>query len=91
MPKVSTNRSSLSCSFCGKDRQQVRRLVAGPGVFICNECIALCNGILQTEEAAPCATPRAAVQRPGWRRLLDRFLSVTTDSELSASRVSQLT
>ena len=31
------------CSFCGKSAEQVRRLVAGPGAYICNECIALCN------------------------------------------------
>lgn len=37
----------LSCSFCGKTDRQVERLIAGPGVFICNECVALCDDILQ--------------------------------------------
>ncbi len=37
------------CSFCGKGQNQVSRLIAGPNVFICNECIELCNGILEDE------------------------------------------
>ena len=39
----------LKCSFCGKTQEQVRRLVAGPGVYICDECIALCDDILREE------------------------------------------
>lgn len=39
----------LKCSFCGKDETQVRRLIAGPGVFICNECVSLCDEILEDE------------------------------------------
>jgi ATP-dependent protease Clp ATPase subunit len=42
----------LDCSFCGKGQQQVKKLIAGPGVYICDECIALCNEIL-TEEHVP--------------------------------------
>jgi len=34
------------CSFCGKKQSEVRRLIAGPGVFICNQCVALCNEVL---------------------------------------------
>jgi hypothetical protein len=41
--------STLSCSFCTKDKDSVARLVAGPGVYICNECIDLCNEILGME------------------------------------------
>ncbi|QHG92383.1 ATP-dependent Clp protease ATP-binding subunit ClpX [Coxiella endosymbiont of Amblyomma sculptum] len=40
----------LYCSFCGKSQHQVRKLIAGPGVFVCNECIDLCNDILREEE-----------------------------------------
>ena len=40
---------TLSCSFCTKDKDSVAKLVAGPGVYICNECIDLCNEILDTE------------------------------------------
>ncbi len=42
----------LKCSFCGKPQDQVRRLVAGPGVYICDECIALCEDIIREEFAA---------------------------------------
>ena len=42
----------LRCSFCGKNQDQVRRLVAGPGVYICDECIALCDDIIREEFAA---------------------------------------
>ena len=41
----------LRCSFCGKTQDQVRRLVAGPGVYICDECISLCNDIISEEFA----------------------------------------
>src|SRR5574341_1509308 len=39
----------LKCSFCGKSQEQVRKLVAGPGVYICGECIELCNEIIAEE------------------------------------------
>lgn len=42
-----------ACSFCGKEQDRRRRLVAGPGVTICNECVGLCSEILQREEASP--------------------------------------
>ena len=45
-----TNSQNLRCSFCGKHQDQVGRLIAGPGVYICNECIALCNSILDTDD-----------------------------------------
>ncbi len=41
--------ASLSCSFCNKDQAEVRKLIAGPKVFICDECIALCNDVLDEE------------------------------------------
>lgn len=41
--------SKMSCSFCAKPQEQVRRLVAGPGVYICNECVELCNEIVEEE------------------------------------------
>ncbi len=37
------------CSFCGKSKDKVRKLVAGPGVFICDQCVQLCNEVLQSE------------------------------------------
>ena len=41
--------SHLKCSFCGKSQEQVRKLIAGPGVYICDECVELCNEILNEE------------------------------------------
>ncbi len=46
MPKYD---SHLKCSFCGKSQEQVRKLIAGPGVYICDECVDLCNEILDEE------------------------------------------
>ena len=45
-----TRTPSPRCSFCGKEAKQVERLIAGPGVYICNECVMLCNDILENEE-----------------------------------------
>ena len=42
--------NKVRCSFCGKTQDSVRRIVAGPGVYICDECINLCNGILEGED-----------------------------------------
>ena len=39
----------LYCSFCGKSQHEVRKLIAGPSVFICDECVALCNDIIEEE------------------------------------------
>jgi ATP-dependent Clp protease ATP-binding subunit ClpX len=49
----------LYCSFCGKSQHEVRKLIAGPSVFICDECIDLCNDIIR-EEAAPDTAAKAA-------------------------------
>ena len=43
-------RDSIRCSFCGKRQEQVNRIIAGPNVCICNECIELCNDILRGDE-----------------------------------------
>jgi ATP-dependent Clp protease ATP-binding subunit ClpX len=43
----------LQCSFCGKSQRQVRKLIAGPGVYICDECIELCNEIIDEEFSGP--------------------------------------
>jgi len=43
----------LKCSFCGKSQKQVKKLIAGPGVYICNECVGLCDDILAGEPEKP--------------------------------------
>ena len=42
---------TLYCSFCGKSQYEVKKLIAGPSVFVCNECIELCNDIMREEES----------------------------------------
>lgn len=49
MYKFSDDKGQLKCSFCGKLQDQVKKLVAGPGVYICDECIELCNEIIEEE------------------------------------------
>jgi len=70
----------LKCSFCGKSQDQVRKLIAGPGVYICDECIDLCNEILdeelldnqaitnnspQVKKKLPTENPKKSVANPG--------------------------
>ena len=43
------NEKQIKCSFCGKKQNQVQRIIAGPGVYICNECVDLCQSILDDE------------------------------------------
>lgn len=52
--------SHLKCSFCGKSQEQVRKLIAGPGVYICDECVDLCNEILDEELFDTRTTPPQA-------------------------------
>jgi hypothetical protein len=42
----------LACSFCGKHKDKIEKLIAGPGVYICNECVGLCNEILDETRSA---------------------------------------
>src|SRR5215216_2299823 len=74
-PSNRTGRVQYHCSFCGKNQDQVKRLIAGPGaVYICDECVELCREIIN-EEASPQARPRAgATQRmPPPRQILENL------------------
>ena len=46
------NKTKLNCSFCGKKQEKVKKLIAGPNIYICNECVDLCNDILVEEQKA---------------------------------------
>ena len=61
MPK--TYDSHLKCSFCGKSQEQVRKLIAGPGVYICDECVDLCNEILDEELFDTGSSPQPVPRR----------------------------
>ena len=54
----------LKCSFCGKTQKQVKKLIAGPGVYICDECIDLCNEIIEEELSEPTETQTGELPRP---------------------------
>ena len=51
-PPGASRLPALCCSFCTKDKDAVTKLIAGPGVYICNECVDLC-GLILAEEPAP--------------------------------------
>src|SRR5918911_139007 len=53
MARPSEGNEQLLCSFCGKSQRQVKKLIAGPGVYICDECIDLCNEIIDEELTGP--------------------------------------
>ena len=53
MGRPTDSNEQLLCSFCGKSQRQVKKLIAGPGVYICDECIDLCNEIIDEELVAP--------------------------------------
>ena len=65
----------LYCSFCGKSQHQVRKLIAGPGVFVCNECVDLCNDIIREEEIARAVEAQKKLPTPlAIDRLLDEYV-----------------
>ena len=49
---MSEEQKEIRCSFCGRSQKEVRRIIAGPGAYICNECIEICKDLLD-EEPAP--------------------------------------
>ena len=70
---------SVRCSFCGKHQDQVRRLIAGPGAYICNECVQLCMSILEdegelTQEALESAIPDAIPTPREIHVVLDQYI-----------------
>jgi ATP-dependent Clp protease ATP-binding subunit ClpX len=66
--KGSSSEKVLYCSFCGKSQHEVKKLIAGPSVFICDECIELCNDIIRDEapaDSAQARTPKSELPIPG--------------------------
>ncbi|NLB13045.1 MAG: ATP-dependent Clp protease ATP-binding subunit ClpX [Gammaproteobacteria bacterium] len=63
------NGKILYCSFCGKSQHEVRKLIAGPSVFICDECVELCNDIIREELEEKAATSRTHLPKP--REIMD--------------------
>ena len=83
MPK-NDERKSVRCSFCGKHQEQVARIIAGPGAYICNECVQLCMGILDEDndpiqDALDSDTPREI------RDVLDQYIIGQEDAKIALS------
>ncbi|MHB8859133.1 MAG: ATP-dependent Clp protease ATP-binding subunit ClpX [Thermoleophilia bacterium] len=64
MARPTDGNEQLLCSFCGKSQRQVKKLIAGPGVYICDECIDLCNEIIDEELAAPASLDLEHLPKP---------------------------
>lgn len=65
----------LQCSFCGKSQNDVGKLIAGPGVYICNECIDICNEIITDEVQTTSTTARVSLKKPAEIKAhLDEFV-----------------
>jgi ATP-dependent Clp protease ATP-binding subunit ClpX len=62
--KKQTIKNTLYCSFCGKSQHEVRKLIAGPTVFICDECVELCMDIIREEHKTSLVKSRDGVPTP---------------------------
>ena len=71
MFKYNEDEENLKCSFCGKDQDQVKKLVAGSGVYICNECIELCSEIVEEELAQ--TTSEEFTELPTPKEIMDHL------------------
>ncbi len=75
----------LHCSFCGKSQHEVRKLIAGPSVFVCDECVELCNDIIRSESASDQAgdeVSKSKFPKPSEiRKILDEYVIGQTDAK----------
>ena len=86
MLKFGDEKGQLKCSFCGKSQEQVRKLVAGPGVYICDECIELCNEIIEEEFSEDIEVELKDVPKPKEiRQILDQYVSGQEEAKKSLS------
>ena len=78
MAKNDDKQRAVRCSFCGKHQDQVRRLIAGPGAYICNECVQLCMSILEDEhdtvQTAAVEVPDAIPTPQEIHKVLDQYI-----------------
>src|SRR3546814_12943395 len=71
----SDSKNTLYCSFCGKSQHEVRKLIAGPTVFICDECVELCMDIIREEHKSTLVKSRDGVPTPSEiRKILDDYV-----------------
>ncbi|MFZ2528336.1 MAG: ATP-dependent Clp protease ATP-binding subunit ClpX [Rhodococcus sp. (in: high G+C Gram-positive bacteria)] len=75
MARIGDGGDLLKCSFCGKSQKQVKKLIAGPGVYICDECIDLCNEIIEEELAESSEVKLDELPKPAEiREFLDNYV-----------------
>ncbi|MHA6524465.1 ATP-dependent Clp protease ATP-binding subunit ClpX [Tessaracoccus sp. G1721] len=71
MARIGESSDLFKCNFCGKSQKQVKKLIAGPGVYICDECIGLCNEIIEEEFPEPSDAGTLATELPKPREIRD--------------------
>lgn len=83
---VFNDKGQLKCSFCGKLQDQVKKLVAGPGVYICDECIELCNEIIEEELSEDLGIELGEIPKPKEiKEILDQYVIDQEDAKKSLS------
>ena len=94
--QAATTATQVRCSFCAKPSSEVEKVIAGPGVYICNECVGLCGDILRDEQQKP---SEPGTQLPAWEEtmtdeqildLLPRVAAVGAQTEASLQRLVTL-
>ncbi len=92
IPQTDPAKRTMYCSFCSKSQHEVQKLIAGPAVFICNECVGLCDKILgaETEADAKAVAPAA---KPDFATPdtypTERLLALLTSAETVFERVGE--
>ncbi|HEV7892609.1 MAG TPA: ATP-dependent Clp protease ATP-binding subunit ClpX, partial [Pyrinomonadaceae bacterium] len=75
IPMVRRTDDTLRCSFCGKSQNEVKKLIAGPTVYICNECIDICNEIITDDQQAEAVASRPPLPKPAEiKSFLDEYV-----------------
>lgn len=84
--KMNPQGPEYTCSFCGKKQSQVKKLIAGHNVFICDECIALCNEMLEKDLSKPVAETLTDLPKPKEiKEILDEYVIGQEDAKRTLS------
>lgn len=74
MSKKDDTNDKLFCSFCGKNQKEVKKLIAGPAVYICDECIQLCSEIIEEEDSKTYESPKRVMTPKEIKAALDEYV-----------------
>ncbi|MBL0942087.1 MAG: ATP-dependent Clp protease ATP-binding subunit ClpX, partial [Alphaproteobacteria bacterium] len=78
------NKGLLHCSFCGKSQHEVKKLIAGPTVFICDECVELCTDIIREEQKVSLAIEGPSIPTP------EKIVQVLDDYVIAQSHAKRV-